>query len=582
MSYPIYHGIKVAGSAQIHNLNVETLTDVAIAALTGNDLIKGRLVYDEVNDIYNYVKADGTIEGLPAKSLFDALQSLVETINGDATTAGSFRKAIQDVIGTAPAALDTLQEIANSLNNDPDLYNTLTTMVNTNITAAKNELRGTVSTALDTFEEVETTINTMQNDIASLNASIGGASGSLSSTNAELDATQLGAGLNADGTYTANTTANFINAASSLKDADDTLDTSLQTEKDRALAAESALDGRISTVEGQVNGNIGDLTTLATADQTNLVASINEVHGDVDTEAARAQAAEGTLDTKINATTATANQNQTDLAATISSVGLGTGGAFSAFTGSTIGSSASYKQALEALDVAVAGAASGGSGAQAELDATQLGAGLEADGSFSWGGTVTNYAASATNLKSAIIGVDTATKSANDKADNLISQNLDTRIGDLSLLNTDAKTSAKDAINEVDVQQANLANKLGFVEVAAMGGADWQYDMSATNYLTSAATVKDSVTTLDTKMKELDDAHKARFFTFKSTAPALTHTINHGLNTEFVNVQLWVKSPDDGLYRMDIAEVKEVDLDNIEVIMNATRDVKVVIEKRYA
>ena len=58
--------------------------------------------------------------------------------------------------------------------------------------------------------------------------------------------------------------------------------------------------------------------------------------------------------------------------------------------------------------------------------------------------------------------------------------------------------------------------------------------------------------------------------------------ITHNLNAEFVVVQLWVKSPDDGKFRMDIAEVVEHDNNSLEVVMNAARDIKIIVEKRYA
>ena len=67
-----------------------------------------------------------------------------------------------------------------------------------------------------------------------------------------------------------------------------------------------------------------------------------------------------------------------------------------------------------------------------------------------------------------------------------------------------------------------------------------------------------------------------------ASGAAASHTIAHNLNSEFVEVQLWVKSPDDGKYRMDIAEVVEQDNNTLEVVMNAPRDIKIIVEKRYA
>lgn len=70
-------------------------------------------------------------------------------------------------------------------------------------------------------------------------------------------------------------------------------------EAERAIAVEGGLNNRITTVEGQVNGKIGDLTTLTTDNKTTIVAALNEVdaHADaaaiaIDAEQARAIAAE--------------------------------------------------------------------------------------------------------------------------------------------------------------------------------------------------------------------------------------------------------------------------------------------------
>ena len=98
---------------------------------------------------------------------------------------------------------------------------------------------------------------------------------------AELDATQAAAGLNADGTYTANALSNYIKTATSLKDADEKLDASLKSEETARIAGDSALDTRVTTLESQVNGKIGELGNLLTTDKTNLVAAINEIQTEI-------------------------------------------------------------------------------------------------------------------------------------------------------------------------------------------------------------------------------------------------------------------------------------------------------------
>lgn len=56
---------------------------------------------------------------------FKLLSNLVNIINGDSNTKGSFRKTIKDLIGGAPEAYDTLKEIADKLKSDDDLHKAL-------------------------------------------------------------------------------------------------------------------------------------------------------------------------------------------------------------------------------------------------------------------------------------------------------------------------------------------------------------------------------------------------------------------------------------------------------------------------
>lgn len=827
MSYPTYHGIKLAQSSEIHNLNVQTLADTAIAAITGG--VMGRLVYDSVNDQYTYFKSDGSTENVTPRSLHDALQGLVDTINGDSGVEGSFRKAIAEVIGTTPESLDTLQEISTALNNDPDLYNTITSLITVNIDNAKSELRGAVSESFDTLAEVEAKLLELDgNTTTGLNNEITDRIAADAAIQAELDSSQIGAGLLGGGAYDSNTAANFISSATSLKDADDKLDGALQTEKDRALSAESAIDTRLSTIETQAGGNIGDMSTLNTSAQDTLVNAVNEVHSDVDTEKLRAEAVEAGLDSRLTQETASRSAqdniiegavglnldgsyaphisaNYIGAATTVmgstvkldtelkrvdsaltseiasrstqddvleNSIGLNSDGSYAADTSATytavassvldatsrldtqvkvntdgisaevsrsvaldgnitdgaglnadgsykgsgslitkiaapadihsaveglasminttlmpalgiqtasgtstgavdgtaystmnyvinptsipnairqidtqvksnsddivaeagireaainagrlsvgldsdgtyspvagayyIGSASTVKHATELLDAQIKTNADNVSTAlatqstdsqviQDELDATQVGAGLDGSGVYSPKADA-NFIASSTSLKSADIALDAALKSEVDRStaeddsikirvDVIEGQNLDTRIGDLSLLTTDDKSSLKSAVNEVDKQQVNIANVMGLIENAAVGGSTYNMNLSSANYVASSSSVNAAIVDLDSQTKTLDDAHKSGWFSFKSGSPATSHSIAHNLNSEYVKVQLWVKNPDDGKYRMDIAEVVEHDFNTVEVVMNASRDIKVVVQKVYA
>ncbi len=385
--------------------------------------------------------------------------------------------AVANLIDGAPAMLDTLNELAAAIGDDENFVTT----VATDIASAKAELKGVATEAMDTMGEIETRINELESagtakddaqdaaiaqEIADREAADTLITNTLTTettnrTNAdaaiqaELDVTQVGAGLGEDGTYTADTTTNYLTTAVSLTDADKKLDaqakvqetnlanevtartdadntlqsnldaeaatrlandntlqdninaeattrgnadTALQTNIDNEaatrLSADNALDARITTVEDQVNGNIGELTDLTTDDKSNLVAAINEVDLHADTNAAN-------LATEIaDRTTAVSNEESSRVAA----------------------------------DNAL----------QTELDASQVGAGLETDGTYTAIGaydettntTGGHYIGTAANLKDADKKLDAAVKVNTDglatevtnrtNADTALQTNLDT------------------------------------------------------------------------------------------------------------------------------------------------------------
>ncbi len=71
---------------------------------------------------------------------FKLLSNLVNIINGDSNTKGSFRKTIKDLIGGAPEAYDTLKEIADKLKDNDNLYTAISNTIATKATTvALNE-----------------------------------------------------------------------------------------------------------------------------------------------------------------------------------------------------------------------------------------------------------------------------------------------------------------------------------------------------------------------------------------------------------------------------------------------------------
>ena len=165
----------------------------------------------------------------------------------------------------------------------------------------------------------------------------------------ELDDTQVGAGLGADGAYTPPTSSNYLGSATSLKNADSLLDAAIYSESLARASADTALTNSINT----------ETLNRASADTT--------------------------LQNNINAEA----------------------------SARAAGDSAEASARAAAVSAEASTRASADSALQAELDATQVGAGLNANGSYS-APTSSNYLGSATSLKNADSLLDTQLKSVAD------------------------------------------------------------------------------------------------------------------------------------------------------------------------
>jgi hypothetical protein len=93
------------------------------------------------------------------------------------------------------------------------------------------------------------------------------------------------------------------------------------------------------------------------------------------------------------------------------------------FLGTTIADDQTIKQALQALETAVEAVSGGGSSTQTELDDTQLGAGLEIDGSYV-APAGSNYLTAAVSLKDADSKLDVQIKTNSDDIADLVSEDL--------------------------------------------------------------------------------------------------------------------------------------------------------------
>jgi hypothetical protein len=159
------------------------------------------------------------------------LATAQETLEGTSTTIAStpagVSLAIGAVVADAPTSLDTLEELAQALNNDPTFGVTT---------------------------------------LARLDALEAGSSVDIQALQTELDATQFGAGLGVNGSYSADLTTTYLDLATSLKNADKILDqvmTTAQSDLTMLSVNVSNLGASVSTLTSNVANVVSDVSTLS-------------------------------------------------------------------------------------------------------------------------------------------------------------------------------------------------------------------------------------------------------------------------------------------------------------------------------
>ena len=298
----------------------------------------------------------------------------------------------------------------------------------------------------------------------------------------ELDATQIGAGLGADGGYTADAATNYLTGATDLFNADVLLDTQLKATDARVDAilqgSSSALDQFVEVVaafEAADDTLDGAITTLATAASTDRAL--------VRTEFAAADTA---LDTRLT----TEEGNVDALEATMGSATLTT----------------TAQNVTAAINELNSGSAAAVSALQAEVDASQASLGLAADGSFV-AHSGTNHIDTATTSKGARELLDAAIKAEETRAVAAEGVNAAAIISGDATVTTNFQAADTSIRTDFAAADATIQNEVDATQVGAGLGVDGSYVANAsTNYLTAATSLKDADTKLDAQAKVNADA----------------------------------------------------------------------------
>lgn len=222
------------------------------------------------------------------------------------------------------------------------------------------------ATGLKLSDTLTTEITALRTDLGTETTDRTAADAALQS---ELDATQAGAGLSAAGAYVAETTSNYINAATSLKSADFLLDAAIKEVADDLAAlgtgSLTALQAEVDAIEAGL-GFAADGSKAFWANGNYFVAGSDAVIGSgtaeepefpavaADTVKVAIEKLDAALKAADTAYKAADTALQTELNATQAGVGLGTDGAFVAFSGTNFMDAAtSIVTSLTALDTAL-------------------------------------------------------------------------------------------------------------------------------------------------------------------------------------------------------------------------------------
>lgn len=233
------------GCVDSDELAADSVTAAKLKIAYGDSL---RFVNASSVEVGLSIDSDGDLVG-PASTKM-ATQSYVST-------------AISNLVDGAPGILDTLSEIAESLNNDGDLYGTLTGLINTIESSAGLNSDGSYTAVSGTYLGSETSLkgglatldSSLSSAVTSLTSSI---SSNVSTLQGKIDTVEASVGLAADGSYTAFSGSNYMDTATSI------------------VGALEDLDAQAYSNAGSISTNASNISGLSTElDSTQSGAGLN-------------------------------------------------------------------------------------------------------------------------------------------------------------------------------------------------------------------------------------------------------------------------------------------------------------------
>ncbi len=169
---------------------------------------------------------------------------------------------------------------------------------------------------------------------AATKAYVDSVAGNVTSLQSEVDATQTGAGLGTDGSYSANGSTNYLGSVASLKAADEALDSQLKTVAD----AVASNDSDISSLQSSVSSNSSAISTL----QSNVSSNDSDISS-LQSSVSTLQSNVSSNDSDIATLQSNVSSNDSDISALQTATGsLASDGNSASFSGNISAANATF------------------------------------------------------------------------------------------------------------------------------------------------------------------------------------------------------------------------------------------------
>ena len=488
------------------------------------------------NTLQNNIDAEAQLRTSADTAVRDDMTALINT---EATTRDNADKAIQAELDGTQTGAGLAADGAYVAKSDANYI-----AAATSLKTADNLLDSALKTANDLIGDgsaLPVTDTTLVGGINNLHADVDAINSFNLSIQTEVDSTQAGAGLSADGSYVADMNANYISSVTSLKNADSVLDNALKVEENARITKDNALqteldgtqtgaglesDGAYASI-GVYNESTNTTGGHYIGNATSLKAADKVLDGALKAEETARIAADSAMNDRVttveteylkkntNGTFATAQTINTDITITGNVVIEGNITQSGAVI-TTIGEEVLFEDNIIVLNSNADVNASptmdagwavnrGNAGIlnvviwdESEKKLTAF-TGTWLDVSEAQDGSDMQPQFDKVAFESEIIGLDARIDILEEKMGNGM-------IGDLTTLTTDNKSTIVAAINEVDVHVDNAQAELDATQVGAGLATDGSYVAKGdANYISAAVSLKDADNKLDGQLKTTND-----------------------------------------------------------------------------